>query len=51
MMLTISNVLCKGVSYSHQTFTLYINMGATHEEYTVQGDSWWNNWKLFFFVS
>ena len=41
-----SNVMCMGVSYSHQTFTLYISMGKTHEEYKVGVKSWWDVWKL-----
>ena len=44
----IINVLYKGVSCSRQTFTLYINLGAKHEQYTVEGNSWLGVGKLNF---
>ena len=37
----IRNVLYKRIIFIHKTFTLYINMDATHEEYTVEGNIWW----------
>ena len=30
----------------NNNFTLYIKMGAKHEEYTEEGNSWWGVGKL-----